>query len=57
MMAKQLYTYFKHWQSMNEDYKEKLRTTIKDKITKLYMETIRKAFNHWKVNHSDNKIT
>ena len=41
LLSKTLYGYIKHWQTINEDYKQKLRTTVKDKIIKLYMETIR----------------
>ena len=52
MMAKNLYSYIQHWKAINEEYKEKLRTTVKDKIIKYYMSMIRKAFNHWKVKHN-----
>ncbi len=56
LVSKQLYSYFKHWQAVNENYKEKLRTSIKGKIIQLYMETMRKTFNQWKVNHDGVKI-
>lgn len=45
-----------HWKTINEDYKDKLRTTVKDKVIKLYIETIRKAFNHWRQNNSGVKL-
>lgn len=56
MMSKQLFGYFLHWKEITEDYKEKLRTTIKDKIIKVYMEQIRNAFNYWKTLHDSNKL-
>jgi len=40
-----------------DDYKEKLRTTLRDKIIKTYMEKIRKAFTYWKTLHDENKLT
>ena len=47
-MSKTLIGYFDHWKAVNELYKEKLRTTIKDRIIKAYMETMRKSFTAWK---------
>ena len=55
-MAKRLWTYITHWKNVNEDYKEKLRTTLKDKIIKHYMSTIRVAFTHWHKNTSELKV-
>ena len=48
MMSKQLYEYFELWKQHSEVYKETLRTTIKDKIIKVYMGKIRKAFTYWR---------
>ena len=56
MMAKSLYGYFQHWKTINEDYKEKLRTTLKNRIIKAYMETMRKSFVAWKTVHGEGKI-
>lgn len=50
-MAKRLNGYFSHWKDINEQYKEKLRTTLKDQIIKAYMETMRKSFFAWKTGH------
>eukprot|EP00347_Sterkiella_histriomuscorum_P005910 403354803 len=57
MMSKQLYEYFELWKQHSEEYKETLRTTIKDKIIKVYMEKIRKAFTYWKALNDQNKLT
>jgi hypothetical protein len=56
MMGTKLSGYFKQWQNVNEDYKEKVRTTLSDRIIKAYMTAIRTAFNAWKVNHNGDKI-
>jgi hypothetical protein len=50
-MAKRLNGYFSHWKNFNELYKEKLRTSLKDRIIKAYMETMRKSFFAWKTIH------
>lgn len=49
MMGKALFRYFDKWREVNEDYKEKIRTTMKDKIIKSYLLLLRSAFNLWKV--------
>lgn len=44
MLGKQVFRYFEHWKQVNEDYKEKLRTTVKNKIIKMYMNIMRTSF-------------
>jgi hypothetical protein len=56
MLSKQLIGYIFHWKAINEEYKEKLRTTLKDRIIKAYMETMRKSFTSWRVIHEDGKL-
>ena len=55
-MSKTLIGYFDHWKAVNELYKEKLRTTLKDRIIKAYMETMRKSFTAWKTLNDQGKI-
>ena len=50
MISKQLFEYFYQWKQVNEDYKEKLRTTVKDKIIKVYLHIMRTSFKQWKLN-------
>lgn len=57
MMATSLQGYLIHWKNAVEDYKEKLRTTLKDKIIKVYMERIRQAFFYWKTLDSNNQLS
>lgn len=56
MLSKSLFMYFNRWKQETDDYKEKLRTTIKDRIIKCYMETIRIAFQTWRVNHNGSQV-
>jgi hypothetical protein len=55
-MAKTLSGYFLHWKAINENYKEKLRTSLKDRIIRTYMETMRKSFICWKVAHDEGQL-
>ena len=52
MMGKQLYIYFDRWREANENYKETMRTTIKERIIKSYKLQLRAAFNLWVVNRA-----
>lgn len=56
MLSKQLYAYFQQWKQANEMYKHKLRTTVKDKVLKLYLSLLRVGFNQWHVNADGLKL-
>jgi hypothetical protein len=55
MMGKSLYRYFDHWKQVNEGHKEKLRTTLKDRIIKAYLLMLRTTFNLWRLRRDEVK--
>ena len=46
---KRLWSYLGHWRQVNVDYQEAVRTTLTDKVIKLYHSWLRVAFSRWRL--------
>lgn len=51
-MQKILWGYINHWRLLNVAYHEKVRSSLQDRVIKLYMSWIRISFSRWKLIHS-----
>jgi hypothetical protein len=54
-MKKKLWSYFNHWRLQNVHYHDTVRTTLSDRLIKLYHSWIRIAFKRWKLLHDQDK--
>jgi uncharacterized protein YlxW (UPF0749 family) len=54
MLYARIATYFFHWKNNKDDYHNKMSTTVKQKIIRVYKNQLRRAFDLWR-KHGDNK--
>lgn len=48
--------YFNQWKAATERFKIKLNTSVKDRIIKAYLNSLRSSFDKWKVGAQGKKI-
>jgi len=56
-MSKQIYGIIEVWKNYVEYHKEKIRTTFKDRVLRVYNLKIRDAFNYWRTTISEIKLS
>ena len=56
-MSKQIYGIIEVWKNYVEYHKEKIRTTFKDRVIRVYNLKIRDAFNYWRTTISEIKLS
>lgn len=54
MLYARIAGYFFHWKNNKDDYHNKMGTTVKQKILRVYKNKLRVAFDFWR-KHGDHK--